>query len=104
MNEKQYKEYMRVNYPDIRIISFSVNKIVLQEERDHLCQNHYIVGKSDGKIAIYGIDENGDEFLDRIFNDYPISLLKKIDQEELIKGIKVDSEEELSDVLENFIS
>ena len=104
MTEKQYREYIKENYPNIKIISFSISEIVLREERDHLCENHYIIGQSDGKIAIYGIDENGERFLNKIFNDYSISLLKKIDQEKLTKGIVVDSEEELSDVLENFIS
>ena len=104
MTEEQYKTYMKTQHPNIKIISFSFDKIVLEEERDHMCQNHYIIGQSNGKIAIYGIDENGNEFLDRVFNDYSISLLKEIDQKKLIKGIVVDSEEELSNVLENFIS
>ncbi|CCQ94018.1 exported hypothetical protein [[Clostridium] ultunense Esp] len=104
MTEKEYRRYTEENFPNVKIISFSVNRIILREERDHLCPNHYIIGQSEGKIAIYRIDENGDEILDRVFKDYPISLLKQIDQDKLIKGIRVDSEEELSDVLENFIS
>ena len=103
MTEKQYRAYMKDNYPNIKIISFSIYEIILEEERDHLCQNHYIIGQADGKIAIYGIDDNGDKFVDKIFNDYPISLLKEIDQQKLIKGITVDGRK-LSDVLENFIS
>ena len=104
MTEKQYKAYMKENYPHIKIISFSIKEIVLREERNHLCSNHYIIGESDGKIAIYSINENGEKILSKIFSDYSISLLKAIDQEKLKKGIIVDSEEELSDVLENFIS
>ena len=104
MTEKQYREYMKENYSNVKIISFSINEIVLREERNHLCPNHYIIGESEGKIAIYGIDENGEQFLDKIYDGYPISLLKEIDQEKLKKGIIVDSEEELSDILENFIS
>ena len=104
MTEKQYREHIKENYPNIKIISFSVKEIVLREERNHLCPNHFIIGESDGNIAIYGIDEDGQKFLDKVFSNYPISLLKEIDQEKLIKGILVDSEEELSDVLENFIS
>ena len=104
MTEKQYRGYIEENYPNIKIISFSKKEIVLREERNHLCPNHYIVGEFNGNIAIYGIDENGEKILDKVFKDYPISLLKEVDQERLIKGIVVDSEEELSDVLENFIS
>lgn len=104
MTEKKYRAYMKENYPNIKVVSFSSNEIVLREERNHLCPNHYIIGESNGKIAIYSIDKNGERVLNKIFNDYPISLLKKIDQDKLIKGITVDSEEELSDILENFIS
>lgn len=104
MTEKQFVQYIKNNYPNIKLISFSIKEIVLREERNHLCPNHYIIGVSDGYIAIYGIDEDGSKYLDKVFRDYPISLLKEVDQEKLINGIVVDSEEELSDVLENFIS
>ena len=104
MTEEQFRKYMGENYSNIKILSFSVKEIVLREERNHLCPNHYIIGESDGKIAIYGIDERGDKYLTRVFKDYSISLLKEVDQLRLKAGIVVDSEEELSDVLENFIS
>ncbi len=104
MSEKEYRKYMQDNYPNIEVKSFSTQRILLKEERNHLCPNHYIIGESDGKIAIFKIDESGEKILDKVFKDYPISLLKDIDQEKLKEGIIVDSEEELSDVLENFIS
>ncbi|GMG97813.1 BofC C-terminal domain-containing protein [Tepidimicrobium xylanilyticum] len=104
MTEKEYREYMKENFPNVRIVHFTTSRIILREEKDHLCTNHYIIGESDGKVAIYKIDEYGMEVLDKVFNDYPITLLKEIDQKKLKEGIRVDSLEELSDVLENFIS
>lgn len=104
MSEDEYREYLQENYPNVRIVSFSSKEIILEEDRNHLCPNHYIIGEHEGKIAIYKINENGEKYLDRIFKDYPIATLKEIDQEKLKEGIVVDSEEELSDVLENFIS
>jgi len=104
MTEKEFKDYYKKNHPEIRIISFSVGKIVLRENRDTLCPNHYIIGESEGKIAVYRISDTGDKILYKILEDYPLSLLKEIDQEKLKEGIIVDTEEELSDVLENFIS
>ncbi|NMB07428.1 MAG: hypothetical protein GX981_03430, partial [Tissierellia bacterium] len=104
MTKEQYEKYIMENYPTLKIIHFSVKEIILREEKNHLCPNHYIIGESNGYIAIYGIDENGRKFLDKVFTDYPISLLKEVDQKRLIDGIIVDSEEELTDVLENFIS
>ncbi|MSS44136.1 hypothetical protein FYJ27_10500 [Anaerosalibacter bizertensis] len=102
--EKDFRNYIKENYPNIKIIAFSTQKIVLREERNHLCPNHYVVGESEGKIAIFKINDSGEKILDKIFNDYPLSLLKEVDQQKLKDGIVVDNEEELSDVLENFIS
>lgn len=104
MTEEEYKAYLKENYPNVRLISFSSREIRLEENRNHLCPNHYIIGEHDGKVAIFKIDENGEKYLDKVFIDYPLSLLKEIDQEKLRDGIIVDTEEELSDVLENFIS
>ena len=104
MTEKEFRNYMKKNHPDMRIVSFSVANIVLGESRDTLCPNHYIIGESEGKIAVYRISDTGEKILFKIFKDYSLSLLKEIDQEKLKKGIVVDTEEEISDVLENFIS
>ena len=104
MTEEEYRKYMEENFPNVRIVSFSSREIRLEEERDHICPNHYIVGEADGKVAIYKIDENGERYVYKIFSDYPISLLKEVDRKRLKEGIIVNSEEELSDVLENFIS
>ncbi len=104
MTEEEYREYIKENLPNVKILSFSAKEIQLAEERNHLCPNHYIVGEADNKVAIYKIDENGERYVYKIFDDYPIALLKKVDQKKLQEGIVVDSEEELSDVLENFIS
>ncbi len=103
-SEEEFRKHMQDNYQNIKITSFSTQRILLREERNHLCPNHYIIGESDGKIAIFKIDESGEKVLDKVFKDCPINLLKDIDQEKLKEGIIVDSEEELSDVLENFIS
>lgn len=104
MTREEFEKYIEDNYTNQRIISFSTTKITLGINKNHLCENHYVVGEEDGKIAIFKIDENGNKVLDKVFDDYPISLLMEVDQERLIEGIVVDSEEELSNVLENFIS
>lgn len=104
MTREEFKKHIEENYPSQKVISFSVSRITLGIDKNHLCQNHYVIGESNGKIAIFKIDENGERVLDKVFNDYPISLLMEVDQERLKEGIIVDSEEELSDVLENFIS
>lgn len=104
MTEKEFYDYNKKNHPNIKVISFSVANIIIRENRETLCPNHYIIGESDGKIAVYRISDVGEKILYKILEDYPLTLLKEIDQEKLKKGIVVDTEEELSDVLESFIS
>ncbi len=104
MTKKDFEEYVENNSTNQRIISFSANRISLGVSKDHLCENHYIIGEEDGKIAIFKIDDKGQRVLNNVFDDYPISLLMEVDQDRIKKGIVVDSEDELSNVLENFIS
>ncbi len=104
MNRAQFEEYMHENFPNQRIVSFSPSRIAIGINKNHLCENHYVIRESQGKIAIFSIDEDGQRILDKVFNDYPISLLMEVDQQKLKEGIIVDSQEELSDVLQNFIS
>lgn len=104
MTRKEYENYLESNYPDKKLISFSREKIVLWGERNHLCKEHYIIGEENGYIAIFRIDDNGNKILYKIFEDYPISILVEMDRERIKEGIIVDNEDELSDILENFIS
>ena len=100
----EYEDYLKTTNPDTRLVSFSNVKIVTYSERDYLCQEHYIIGEHNGNIAIFNIDSDGEKLLFKSFTDYPISILIDIDQDKLREGIRVDSEEELSEILENFIS
>ncbi len=53
MTRKEYESYLKSNYPNKRLISFSNTKIVIWGgERNHLCQEHYIIGEENGNIAI----------------------------------------------------
>lgn len=104
MTKEEYSNHLLKEFSFLRIISFSSNKIVLWGERDFMCDKHFIIGEEDGKIAIFKVGEQGERVLYKRFEDYPVELLMELDQEKIKKGIRVDSEEELSDVLENFIS
>lgn len=100
----EYEEYLNTNYPHLRLISFSNVKIVTFTEKNHLCQEHYVIGEQNGYIVIFNIDENGEHILYKSFTDYPVGMLPEMDQRKLEEGIVVNSEEELSEILENFIS
>lgn len=103
MNREEYDKYLKDN-SNYRLMSFTNTKITIWGERNHLCTNHYVIGENDGKIAIFKIAEDGKRVLERVFEDYHINFLQEIDRENIIKGIIVDSQDELSETLENFIS
>lgn len=104
MTKEELSQYISSNEPNKRIISFSNVKIVLWNEKNHLCKDHYVIGEEDGKIAIFKIGESGEKILDKVFVEYPVSILRELDRQKISDGIIVDSEDELSDMLENFIS
>lgn len=104
MTRESFEGFIKNNHPKWKVEGFSHDKIVVLIEKNHLCQNHYVIGEMNGKIAVFRIDENGKKVIDQVYSDAPISLLKEIDKEKIIKGIITDSKEELTDVLENYIS
>lgn len=103
MTRNEYEDYL-ANHTNYRLVSFSSSKITIWGERNHLCPNHYVIGENEGRIAIFTIDEDGNRVLERVFEDYHIDLLQELDREKLMDGIVVDSQDELSEILENFIS
>lgn len=104
MDKEKYEEYLKFNYPNFKLVSYSNTKIVIFGEKAYLCEEHFIIGELDGYLSIFKIGEDGEKILFKNFKDYPLSMLTETDQDNLRKGIVVDSEDELSDVLENFIS
>lgn len=104
MTKAEYSEHIEENSPNKKLITYSANRITMGVVKNHLCEKHFIIGEVNGYITIFKIGEDGEKIVDKIFSDYPISLLMEIDQEKIINGIVVDSEEELSEILENFIS
>ena len=104
MTKAEYSEHIEENSPNKKLITYSANRITMGVVKNHLCEKHFIIGEINGYITIFKIGEDGEKIVDKIFSDYPISLLMEIDQEKIINGIVVDSEEELSEILENFIS
>ncbi|TAH62993.1 MAG: hypothetical protein EWM50_04230, partial [Gottschalkiaceae bacterium] len=104
MTKERFEVFIINNHPKWKVELFSHNKITLFIEKNHLCQNHYVIGEKNGKIAVFRINEYGERILEKVYNDAPISLLKEIDQEKIKRGIVTDNKEELSDILENYIS
>ena len=88
-------------YKDWKIESFSPNEIIFYKEKDGICNEHYILKEKDGYIAIYNIDEEGNENLEEI-TQIVTSYLPKEDEINLIEGIKVEGRQQLNATLEDY--
>lgn len=97
MTEEQIKE----QYPDWTLESFTSNQIIVSQEKEGYCGQHYIVRENNGVLAIYTVDENGNETWKE---DTEISTmyLTEEDLEIVNKGIEAIGDDQLHTVLEDF--
>lgn len=97
MSKKEVEE----KYQEWKLQEFTPLQITLRKEEEGVCKQHYVVKEKDGIIAIYRINEQGEEELKEetgISTQYlPPNDLTKIKQ-----GIKVYGQEELNSALEDF--
>ena len=103
LNKDGLEEYLIGNQLDWEIECFSKEKVVLSKQADEICPNHYLVSVKNGCIAIYKYYENGEKRLIQQ-TDIPINILPVIDQEKLQKGILVNTEKEVNQLLEDYSS
>jgi len=96
--------YLNEKYPDREIESITQYEIVLSEKEtktDITKKNKYSLEVSNQYIAIYKYDSNGQrEIIEN--TQIKIDSLPQIAQEEIQKGILVDSEDEAYSKLEDF--
>lgn len=98
------EEELKKLYPNWKVESFGSERVVLSTDVDEQCPNHYIVKEYDGKVGLfYQIPVNGKDFI-RDIGNINIEQLRQDDREKLKKGIAVDSDEELAQLLEDFTS
>ncbi len=94
-------EELREEYSDWQVVEFSSDKIILSKSLDEQCGEHYMLRDNDGIIAIYEINDNGEESLldeTEIATEY----LTESDLLNIKDGIEVNGIEELNKVLEDF--
>lgn len=104
LNEEKFISHIKQSHPHWRVTDFSYENIIIEIDKEHLCPNHYVIGVKDDKIAIYKINDEGELVLDSVLSDTSIKRLKFIDQQRLREGIIVDSKEDISRIIEDFIS
>lgn len=97
----QTKEIIQETYPDWQIEEFTNHQIILLQEKEEYCQEHYRLRENGDKIAIYHLNENGTEIW---LKDTEIQT-QYLPQEDITKlkmGIEAIGEKELHSILEDF--
>ena len=100
-NVNKTKEEIEKIYGDWKIKSFSSEKIELYKEENSICSNHFVVKEDDGYVAVYNINNDGQEII-RDKTDISTKYLPQDDQDLLQNGIKANSASELDQILADF--
>ena len=95
------KSQIEETYKGWNIKEFSKDKIVLYQEKEGQCGEHYMLRSVDGKINIYKLDEIGnEELLDE--TDIATEYLTEMDMIDIENGLIVYGKENLNQLLEDF--
>lgn len=88
-------------YPQWNVIGFSPDEIVLYREVEGICNEHYVLKDREGFLAIYTINENGEEKLKEV-TSISLEYLPQDDIDKIREGIEATGNEELNSILEDF--
>lgn len=95
------KEELENLYSDWNVEKFSSNEVVLSQELDETCDEHFVLKLEDNNVEVYKTLSNGDEKLYKSTNisrDY----LTSVDIEKLEKGIYIYGVGNLNSAIEDF--
>ena len=95
------EEYIKNEYTDWKVESFSADEVNLYKEVEGTCDKHYLITIKDDNIAVYTIDEDGNTILKEV-TDIPIMYLPEEDISLLEQGITANGDNELAKKLEDF--
>lgn len=95
------EEEIKEKYQEYTVESFTTNEVILYQEKEGECGEHYIVKDKDGVVTIYQILEDGSqEELEAtgITTEY----LPETDKINMKNGIQVNGKQELNQIIEDF--
>lgn len=101
LQNEDVKEKIKTYYLDWNLESFSNNQIIVSQEQDGYCTQHYVIREHNGVLGIYTLNENGEE---NFKEDTEISTryLPDEDIQVLKEGIKAIGDDRLHTVLSDF--
>lgn len=97
----QTEEELQEKYRDFVIKEFSPNEVTFYEEKEGICNEHYIIKDNNGYVSIYTIDSFGKEILKET-TEIVTMYLPESDKQSLKEGIKANGREELNALIEDY--
>mgnify|MGYP002576699971 FL=1 len=97
LNQDEVKEF----YKNWSVDDFNSNEIKISRTNDGICDEHYILGESDGYISISCKNDIG-EYIFKGLTDISTQYLPEDDLEKLKNGIEVVGRDNLNKVLEDY--
>ncbi|NLJ41216.1 MAG: hypothetical protein GX352_06380 [Clostridiales bacterium] len=98
------RQEMTLRFPEWYIKEYSMEKVVLVKEIDDYCSNHFILKERDGRVVVYMPSEYEDEYRSITETGIIIGVLPSDMQEDIHKGLVLDSLEDIETFIENFDS
>lgn len=95
------KKQVEQKYKNYKLEKFASNEIVLTQEKEGECGEHYIVKDNNGKVTIYQEDQDGKEkMLEE--TDIATDYLTETDKISIKKGIEINGKQNLNQFIEDF--
>lgn len=95
------KEDIEEKYKEYRIEKFSSNELILYQEKEGECGEHYVLKDKEGMLTVYQILENGEE-VEVETTSVSIEYLPDTDRINIINGIEVNGKQALNQLIEDF--
>ena len=95
------KDEIQEKYQEYEIEDFATNAIILYQQKEGDCGEHYMVKDKDGMVTVYQVLEDGsEEELETtgITTEY----LPETDKSNMKNGIQVNGKQELNQLIEDF--
>ena len=92
---------MQDKYKEWKIKEFTNTMVTFYQEKDEICDEHYVIKDNDGYVSIYKVDSLGNETL-KEKTEIVTTYLPDTDKNRLKEGIKVNGQEELNATIEDY--
>lgn len=102
MNEREFETEFLKDNENFIIENFSSKEIVVSEDIDKNCDQHYLLQTNNGLVIVYKYNSNGKKEVYKETN-IAVEYLTETDRKELEEGIEVIGERVLNSRLEDYV-